>query len=560
MQKSKKLPIILLGIILCIAGFLRFYQLDTNPPSLNWDEAAWGYNAYSLGIDGKDEFGRFLPYEYLESFGDFKPPLYAYLTILPVKIFDLTPFATRFPSAFFGTLSVLVTYFLVKKIFMDKFDEKESVLFSMRENELIAIISSAILAISPWHILLSRAAFEANVSTFLIMSGVYFLYSGKSGKSFGYIFSAVLFSLAFYTFNSARIVVPFLVLLFTALYWRTLLLQKKQVFLATICALILLLPLTNFLLSPQASLRFKEVSIFTDTTLVTDVNQAIAHDGNALWSKVIHNRRFAYSVSYAKHFLDNINMQFLFFQGDKNPRFSVQDVGQMYLWELPFLIIGIFLLIRHRKHAAVFILLWLLIGIIPAGVARETPHALRIEGSLPTFQILSAVGVTFFLLFAKRKLHARYFRIVVLVFCLVGTLHTIHFLHSYFAHYKTRFSSEWQYGTQESVTFTESQKHLYDKIYITNALGRPYIFTLFYAKVDPRIFRQEQAVRRDAFGFVTVDGFGKYKFGEDLEKLETKEQEEILYINTPERVPNGSHIVKRFYQLNGKEVLTAYEK
>src|SRR3989344_1895143 len=103
---------ILLFLIIFIAAFLRFYKISVNPPSLTWDEVAWGYNAYSLGVDGRDEFGRFLPYDYLESFGDFKPPVYAYLDILPIKIFGLNEFATRFPSALFGVLTVLVSYFL----------------------------------------------------------------------------------------------------------------------------------------------------------------------------------------------------------------------------------------------------------------------------------------------------------------------------------------------------------------------------------------------------------------------------------------------------------------
>ena len=104
-------------LIIVIASFLRFFAISTNPPSLTWDEASWGYNAYSIGIDGRDEFGRFLPLTYLESFGDFKPPVYAYLSVLPVKIFGLNEFSTRFASAFFGVLTILLTYFLTKKIF-----------------------------------------------------------------------------------------------------------------------------------------------------------------------------------------------------------------------------------------------------------------------------------------------------------------------------------------------------------------------------------------------------------------------------------------------------------
>src|ERR1035437_2054536 len=116
MKKFLNWKLFLLLIVL-IAGFLRFYQLGSNAPSLNWDETAWGYNAYSLGIDGRDEFGRFLPHDYLESFGDFKPPVYAYLDVIPVKLFGLNEFATRFPSALLGTLTVLLTFFLVSEIF-----------------------------------------------------------------------------------------------------------------------------------------------------------------------------------------------------------------------------------------------------------------------------------------------------------------------------------------------------------------------------------------------------------------------------------------------------------
>src|SRR5687768_10283724 len=101
---------LLIGIML-LGSVLRLYSLGENPPSLNWDEAAWGYNAYTLGIDGRDEFGVFLPYNYLESYGDFKPPLYAYSAIVPVKLFGLNAFATRLPSALFGILTILLAYF-----------------------------------------------------------------------------------------------------------------------------------------------------------------------------------------------------------------------------------------------------------------------------------------------------------------------------------------------------------------------------------------------------------------------------------------------------------------
>ena len=206
---NKKL--ILLFFIILLAAFLRFYQLGSNPPSLNWDEAAWGYNAYSIGVDGKDEFGKFLPYTYLESFGDYKPPLYAYFDVIPVKILGLNEFATRFPSALFGTLAVLFTFFLVRRIFK-----------SSEKKENYALAASFFLAISPWHILLSRAAFEANVASFFIIFAVWAFLTAVQDKKWYLILSAITFALSFYIFNTARVVSPILVILLAVTFWKRL--------------------------------------------------------------------------------------------------------------------------------------------------------------------------------------------------------------------------------------------------------------------------------------------------------------------------------------------------
>jgi 4-amino-4-deoxy-L-arabinose transferase-like glycosyltransferase len=143
----KKIVYIILGFIVLVAIVLRFYQLGHIPPSPDWDEVALGYDAYSIIHTGRDEFGKFLPVV-LRSFDDYKPALYAYLTIPTVYLFGLTVWAVRIPSAIFGVISVIATFYLVKELF--------------KRNDL-ALVSSFLLAISPWSIQFSRVAFEANV-------------------------------------------------------------------------------------------------------------------------------------------------------------------------------------------------------------------------------------------------------------------------------------------------------------------------------------------------------------------------------------------------------------
>lgn len=530
----------LIGIVF-IAFLLRFYQLSSTPPSLTWDEAAWGYNAYSLGIDGKDEFGRFLPIDYLESFGDFKPPMYAYLDVIPVRVFGLNEFSTRFPSAFFGVLTVFLTYFLVKRIF-EKSNKKEE----------YAILSSFFLAISPWHILLSRAAFEANVATFFIVAGVWSFLAGVQDKRWYLVLSSISFALSMYTFNTSRIVTPLLVLLLAFAFRKKLLSIKKQTFISFIVGFLIFVPILGFLFSPQASLRFKEVNIFSDPEIIKTANQEIQNDGNALWSKIIHNRRVLYSLEYVRHYFDNLSPLFLFIRGDGNPKFSIQDVGQMYIWDIVFFIGGIFLLIRKKEGNWWLVPLWILIGIIPAATARETPHALRIETTLPMFQVLVAYG--FVQLISKIK---KYKRFVGFTLLLILLMNFMYFYHNYFSHYPYQYSGEWQYGYKESIAYSELVEKEFDFIQVSNTLGRPYIYYLFYTKTDPKFFRKTANIERDAFGFVSVKSFGKFLFPSDY-TYDLGKDKKILYINSHYHVPEGANVVKTFYLLNGQQVLVAY--
>jgi len=536
MQKYKF--IIFLCLIAVLAGFLRFWQLGINPPSLSWDEVAWGYNAYSLSKDGRDEFGRFLPMDYLESYGDFKPPVYAYLDIIPVKLFGLNGFSARLPSAFFGTLSIVVTYFLVKRIF-----------YKSENKKWYAIATSLVLAVSPWQIMLSRAAFEANVASFFVITGIWgFLSALQERKWYFWVISSICFSLSMATFNSARVVTPILCLVLAIFFWKNLLLQKKIVILSLIIGIVILFPTLKFLLSPQAKLRYQEVNIFSDVTLVKNANQQIANDGNTTLSKILHNRRLVYAVSYLQHYFDNLSPQFLFYTGDGNPKFSTRDVGQMYLWDLPFFAIGILLLFRKKEGYWYLIPLWLIIGIIPAGVARETPHALRIENTLPTFQIFTAIGFVSSVLFLKK-----YRKVFIPVTLLLLLTFVGYFLHGYYYHYPKEFSSDWQYGYSQILSFAKQNENSYQNVMVTRSFGRPYMYYLFFNRVNPKYFRDKSKITRDAFGFVHVEKIDKYLFPDFLTKMSN-----TLYLADPTEVPTNARVLTTVNFINGDKAFVAY--
>src|SRR5579872_2965887 len=175
---KRYLPLLLFLGIIILAFFLRFYKLGEVPNGLYRDETAIGYNAYSILQTGKDEYGKFMPL-YFKSFGDWKLPVYIYSTVASIRLFGLTAFAVRFPSAFFGLLTVIISYFFVTEI---------------TQNKKLGLIVSLLLAINPWMLFYNRATFEVSICLFFLCLGSWLIFLGlQRGKNMGFFFGTVFF-------------------------------------------------------------------------------------------------------------------------------------------------------------------------------------------------------------------------------------------------------------------------------------------------------------------------------------------------------------------------------
>src|SRR3989338_5389259 len=171
--------ILLIISITLLAALLRFYQLGSNPPSLDWDEVSLAYNAYSIIRTGADEYGNASPLLSIRSFNDYKPPMYVYSLIPSLLLFGKTDFAVRFPSALAGTLTVLFTYFLVKELFGIHLGG-----VGKQHPRGVALLAALLLAISPWHLQFSRIAFEANLALFFFVAGMWLLVKALTRPAF----------------------------------------------------------------------------------------------------------------------------------------------------------------------------------------------------------------------------------------------------------------------------------------------------------------------------------------------------------------------------------------
>jgi len=525
--------------IIALAALLRFWNLGSNPPGLYWDEVSLGYNAYSILKTAHDEHNEFLPIARFKAFGDYKPPGYIYATVPSVAIFGLNNFAVRFPSALAGSLTVFITFLLVKQLFPNHFLKIGNCLPAFLAGKLkIEELSALLLAVSPWHLQLSRVAFEANLATLLNALAIYLFLKSRQ-KPWLLVASAISFTATIYTFNSNRLLTPLLGLILGVLFFKHLLKNKKQTIIAALVAIILTLPLLPHLRSPEGKLRWNEVNIFSDLDVILESNQKIAADGSGPIAKIAHHRYLGHARNFVKHYFDHFDFSYLFLRGDSNPRFSVQDVGELYLIHLPLLLAGLFSLFKQTNKKSSFLLLgWFLLGPVPAATARETPHALRTLSMLPAPQIIIALGI-FYLLnsFPKQK------KLLVSSYALLITLSFMYFQITYYHYSPQKYAGEWLTSYSRLVTFlkTNPDAQAASQITVIPDLGRPYIYFLFYNQYPPDKYAHEVNRTGDVFGFFTVNSFDKYRF-------KRSSPEDIL--------PGDIYVVRTSEELPGFQTLT----
>lgn len=540
---GKKLPIITLFLIILIAIFLRFYKLGVNPPSLTWDEASLGYNAYSILQTGADEYGNKLPLS-IRSFDDYKPPLYTYLTVLPVGIFGLNEFAVRLPAAVIGVLSIFAIYFLTKEL-LQKWDK--------RQQELIALTAAFFLAISPWHLQFSRGAFEGNIGIFFLMVGIALFLKGlKNGKLL--ITSSIFFVLSIYSYHSFRMLVPLLLVFLGFIFWKEVLEKKlfSVVFLASL--IIFTFPVYSSFIRAQASgSRLSMVTVFSDPTIINPSIQRIDYDknNNDLLGSILHNRRIVYSLAIAKGYLDHFNPDFLFIHGDGGVQHHAVDVGMLYLWELPFILVGFYVLVNRRNKYALILMLLFLLAPLPSAITTGTPHPIRAIGLMPAFHIFTAIG-TLFIFLRILKMRTMFGRIILLfIITLSLVFNFAYYMHQYYVHTPIEYGYFWQYGYKEALSYAKEKEGKFTNIVMTYEYDQPYIYYLFYNKIDPVWYQKNWDYNKDG----TIDRFkrmiGKYTF-RNIDYSKDIHLPNTLLIGTPKEIPGNAKVIKVIYFPDGK--------
>jgi hypothetical protein len=194
-RESKVGHWLLFALILAIGTLARTWEFGRLPPGLNPDEASMGVEAYSLYHYGVDRNGISFPV-HLISWGDGQNALYAYLLIpFLAAAGRLSPLVVRLPMLLTGMASLPLAYLVGRWTLDRKF----------------GLLAMFFLAISPWHILLSRWAFDGNILPFVFLAGYACLLRAETHGSL-IIPACLLLGLSLYAYATAYAMVPLFLL------------------------------------------------------------------------------------------------------------------------------------------------------------------------------------------------------------------------------------------------------------------------------------------------------------------------------------------------------------
>lgn len=466
--------------IVALGVFLRTYQFPDNPPGLYVDEAYAGYDAFSILHTGMDQWGVRLPVYFISSSAG-QSVMYSYLTIPFVWVFGLSRFSIRLLSLFVGILTLPLLYVAVKQLV----------------GQPAAILSTLLLSIMPWHVMISRWALDANLLPFFLLLSVYTLGRALASPSSGLaLMSLLILGSSLYAYAMAFVVVPMMLLLFF-LFYRKAILAKwhdwlgASILFACLATPVALLLAKNFIF--HNAIDVEKILPFGIPLLPVD---RLAQLSTPFPQRI--DRIFSFVTTG--------------FQ-DGEIRNSVIGVPSIFLILFPLTIIGLVFLhkkYRQSKLANPF-LLWLVASVPVFFLVEIAIH--RVNAIYIPLIVVAVCGA----LALRERLPAKHATRRIFDFGIASlvALQSIVFAIDYYFVYPTLPDSEIAFfkGFDRALSKGVAIAAPNDPMLVTARIAQPQMLTAMYLNYPPEKYQRE--VTSPPNDPIHIHAIGRYYFGAD---------------------------------------------
>ena len=458
-----------LALALVIGIVLRTAALSRVPAGFNQDEACNGYDAYSLMQTGRDQHGNRLPIT-IQAFNDYRMPLFDYSLMVPVALFGLRPAAIRLGAALWGISDLLGIAVLA------------ALLIGLRG----AALAVALMALSPWHLPLSRFGHEAITASPTTTLAIGCFFAGiRLGSGRWMLVSGLIFGLSLYSYAITKAFVPPIILWLAIVYWRDVMRLKGHALCALAVVLACAVPQSWMLWKHHAQMmaRFRSLSVFNTPW------------PGSLWLML-------------KGWLANFNPHFLFVAGSPDILLHPPGYGQLLAAQAAMLFLALCALREASyRRLVIFLLGWLAIAALPAAIILPPGHPLHSLLMVAPWTMLSATGMVFLFDLTEAS---RLARLVVASAILIMMLaQGAGFVSSYFRKYPALAAAQFQYGLGEAVRRAAGFGD--GPVVVSSRSNQPYIYVLFFTKYPPERFQHGDLMQAPIL-FAPVAQFDRYRF------------------------------------------------
>ena len=482
-----------LVFLIIIGCALRLYALGKIPYGLNQDEASIGYEAFSLATYGTDRYGHPWPVYPITWGSGGGSPLMIYMAVCTTKLFGVSVWSLRLIPAVLGCVTLILFCLFALRLF----------------GKRAALFAALLIAVNPWHLMLSRWSLDCNTLPFWLLAASYALMKGMQsdpgkGQTRWYLGAAALYAICIYAYGSATVVVPITLVILAFILIKKRRMKTRQIPAAVAVFVILLLPIgifyfINYLNLPDLETTFFSVTKFTGT------------------KSVFYGR----DATLPAHMLESARYLLRFLAiGSADTEIICSQVpgfGTMYRFTFPLTWTGIYIAIRTvRKNAVEAAADADMVMLVLMAVSFVFSLFLELNISRMTMFL---IPMLYFQLRGWRAISTRWKAaepLIVMILCIGAIL----FMKDYFGERYRRLSAEsFMPGYGEAVLYAKTLSQPESTIYSTyRHVAAPYMVALYYLQTPPTEFMESVRWREEGAEFMIADAFDNLVFGlpEDL--------------------------------------------
>ncbi len=421
--KFKKEHIIVI-LIFIIAIFSRIYLWPNTINDVNCDEAMTAINAKAITETGKDMYGTSLPVYFETWLYGGQSALLTYFMALCIKIFGFNIFAIRLPMLIVSIVSIFIFYKLIEIIF---------------NNKKITIITTAILAINPWHIMQSIWSLDCNMFPHFLLLSIYILTKGlKDGKNGLIYISMLFFGITTYSYGIALYVVPIFLVTYMLISLKYKRIKWKTVVISAFIVILISLPLIimtiiNFFDLPDLTIGKITIQNFEYFTRKSDM--------------------IIFSENIPKQLLENIKTLFklIIINADGLVWNAIPTIGTIYHVSIIFVVFGLIELIRDKNSNKNIIILWLIVSVL-IGLLINDVNINRLN--VIWYPVIILIGLGIYNILNIIKFDKFCVFILIIIYAFGFTNFNIEFYNSHCETIKNSFT--WSRGFCDAVEYVTS--------------------------------------------------------------------------------------------------------